>query len=181
MLYLYIKSLHIIFVVCWFAGLFYIVRLFVYYCEANNMEQQQKVILQNQYQIMVERLFNIITWPAAILTTVFGVTMLVLNPSLLTIPWMHIKLAFVILLWIYHLGCQTFVKQIASRTLTKKSSYFRIFNEGATLILFSIVFIVILKSSLDWIFGVLALFGLAILLMLGIRLYKAILANKQSK
>ncbi|MHC5354905.1 CopD family protein [Myroides sp. LJL115] len=181
MLYLYIKSLHIIFVVCWFAGLFYIVRLFVYYCEANNMEQQQKVILQNQYQIMVERLFNIITWPAAILTTVFGVTMLVLNPNLLTIPWMHIKLAFVILLWIYHLRCQTFVKQISSRTLTKKSSYFRIFNEGATLLLFSIVFIVILKSSLDWIFGVLALFGLAILLMLGIRLYKAILANKQNK
>lgn len=181
MLYLYIKSLHIIFVVCWFAGLFYIVRLFMYYCEANDMQEQQKTVLQNQYQIMVERLFNIITWPAAILTTLFGIIMLVLNPSLLTLPWMHIKLAFVLLLWLYHLKCQGFVKQLAARRLYKKSSYFRIFNEGATLLLFSIVFIVILKSSLDWIFGVLALFGLAILLMLGIRFYKAILANKQNK
>ncbi|MEC4051538.1 CopD family protein [Myroides odoratimimus] len=174
MLYLYLKALHIIFIVCWFAGLFYIVRLFVYYSETKDMPEVQSNILRNQYTIMTNRLWNIITWPAAVLATAFGIGMLIYNPVLLKLPWMHVKLLFVVLLIAYHLKCHQFVKQINNRTMTKTSSFFRIWNEGATLILFSVVFLVILKSTFNWIFGVVGLVGLSILLMLGIRLYKRI-------
>lgn len=171
-MYLYLKALHIIFVVCWFAGLFYIVRLFVYYAEAQLKSDIEKEILSNQYQIMTSRLWYIITFPAAVLATIFGVWMLVENPALLQMPWMHVKLLFVLLLWTYHLKCQHFVKQIQNKNLTKTSSFFRIWNEGATIILFSVVFLVILKSAINWIFGVTGIFVLALLLTLGFKFYK---------
>src|SRR5690606_16386860 len=173
-MYLYLKALHIIFVVCWFAGLFYIVRLFVYYAEAQLKTEIEKDILTKQYQLMAHRLWYIITYPAAVLATIFGVWMLIENPALLQMPWMHIKLFFIVLLWAYHLKCHQFVQQIKHQTLTKTNSFFRICNEGATLILFSVVFIVILKSSFSWIFGVVGLFVLAILLTLGFKFYKRI-------
>ncbi|MBB1151042.1 MULTISPECIES: CopD family protein [unclassified Myroides] len=172
MAYLYLKALHVIFVVCWFAGLFYIVRLFVYYVEANEKPQLEQDILKKQYRLMTNRLWNIITWPAAVLTLVFGISLFVLNPLLLQQPWMHVKLLFVILLIAYHLKCHQFVKQINRNTLTKTSSFFRLWNEGATIILFSVVFLVFLKNAFNWIFGVVGLIALAILLMLGIKLYK---------
>ena len=89
-----IKSLHIIFMVCWFAGLFYIVRLFIYHVEARKKESEEKLILQNQYKIMQKRLWYIITWPAMILTVVFGAWMLILKPELLDFGYMHVKLSF---------------------------------------------------------------------------------------
>ncbi|MHC5363029.1 CopD family protein [Myroides sp. LJL110] len=181
MTYLYIKALHIIFMVCWFAGLFYIVRLFVYNSEANTLQQPAKSILQDQYKIMTTRLWNIITWPACIITTLCGVTLIYLNPSLLTQPWMHIKLFFVFLLFLYHLRCNTYVNLIKNDKLNKSSTFFRIWNEGATLILFAIVFIVILKSTFNWIFGLLGLLSLSFLLMTGIKLYKAIRDSKNKK
>lgn len=174
MLYLYLKSLHIIFVVCWFAGLFYIVRLFVYYAEAQQKTSPEKEILSQQYTLMTERLWNIITVPAAILATVFGIWMFFINPALLQMPWMHVKLLFVVLLWLYQWKCQQYVRQIKKGELIPSSHFFRIWNEGATLILFSVVFLVILKSAFSWIFGVVGLVGLSFLLMLGIRLYKKV-------
>ena len=173
-MYLYLKALHIIFVVCWFAGLFYIVRLFVYYAEGNLKPEPAKSILLDQYRIMTSRLWNIITWPAAVLTTFFGVWMLIENPYLLQQPWMHVKLLFIVLLWAYHFKCHQFVKQIKKNVLTKTSSYFRIWNEGATVILFSVVFLVILKNSINWIFGVVGIIGFMMLLMVGIKFYKKI-------
>ena len=173
-MYLYLKALHIIFIVCWFAGLFYIVRLFVYYAEAQEKPEVEKEILSKQYQIMTNRLWFIITYPAAILATIFGLWMLFENPALLKMPWMHVKLLFVVLLWVYHLKCHQFVKQIASNTLQKTESFFRIWNEGATLILFSVVFLVILKNAFNWIFGVIGIFVLALLLTLGFKFYKKI-------
>lgn len=171
-MYLYLKALHIIFVVCWFAGLFYIVRLFVYYAEAQLKSDIEKEILSNQYQIMTHRLWYIITFPSAVLATIFGVWMLIENPTLLQMPWMHVKLLFVVLLWLYHFKCQQFVKQIQNKNLVKTSSFFRIWNEGATMILFSVVFLVILKSAINWIFGVVGIFVLALLLTLGFKFYK---------
>ncbi len=171
-MYLYLKALHIIFVVCWFAGLFYIVRLFVYYAEAQLKLVVEKEILSNQYQIMTHRLWYIITFPSAVLATIFGVWMLIENPTLLQMPWMHVKLLFVVLLWLYHFKCQQFVKQIQNKNLVKTSSFFRIWNEGATMILFSVVFLVILKSAINWIFGVVGIFVLALLLTLGFKFYK---------
>ena len=180
MLYLYLKALHIIFVVSWFSGLLYVVRLFVYYAEAQEKENPEKEILSKQYQIMTNRLWTIITFPAAILTTIFGVWMLIENPALLKMPWMHVKLSLVFLLWLYHFKCRQFVIQIEKRTLTKSGSFFRIWNEGATLLLFSVVFVVILKSTFSWVFGVVGLIGLAVLLMIGIRFYKKIRDKKNS-
>ena len=171
-MYLYLKALHIIFVVCWFAGLFYIVRLFVYYAEAQLKSDIEKEILSNQYQIMTHRLWYIITFPSAVLATIFGVWMLIENPTLLQMPWMHVKLLFVVLLWLYHFKCQQFVNQIQNKNLVKTSSFFRIWNEGATMILFSVVFLVILKSAINWIFGVIGIFVLALLLTLGFKFYK---------
>lgn len=177
-MYLYLKALHIIFVVCWFAGLFYIVRLFVYYAEAQLMGEPERGILSKQYRIMTNRLWFIITFPAAVLATVFGIGMLLENPDLLQLPWMHVKLAFVLVLWWYHFKCHTFVKQIEAGKLGKTGSFFRIWNEGATLILFSVVFLVILKSAINWVFGVAGIFILAMLLTLGFKYYKKVRERK---
>ena len=177
-MYLYLKALHIIFIVCWFAGLFYIVRLFVYYAEAQLKDTVEREILSKQFTLMTNRLWFIITWPAAILATVFGVWMLFENHFLLKQPWMHMKLLFVVLLWVYHFKCHQFVKQIENRTLTKSNSFFRIWNEGATIILFSVVFLVILKNAFNWIFGVIGIIVFSMLLMMGYKFYKKIRSRK---
>jgi putative membrane protein len=172
--YNYIKALHLIFVITWFAGLFYIVRLFVYHTEAKDKPEPEQSILIKQYQLMQHRLWFIITWPSAVLATVFAIVLLVLNPYLLQMGWMHIKLFFVFLLWLYHLKSHQIFAQLQQNITKNSSQFFRIWNEVATLILFSVIFLVILKNSFNWIFGVVGLFGLAILLMLGIKLYKKI-------
>lgn len=177
-MYLYLKALHIIFIVCWFAGLFYIVRLFVYYAEAQLKPEVEKEILSKQYQLMTNRLWFIITWPAAVLATIFGVSMLIENPFLLQMPWMHVKLLFVVLLWVYHFKCHQFVNQIENRTLNKQGAFFRIWNEGATIILFSVVFLVILKNAINWVFGVVGIIVFSMLLMMGYKLYKRIRERK---
>lgn len=178
-MYLYLKALHVIFVVCWFAGLFYVVRLFVYYAEAQQKQEHEKQILSQQYQIMIQRLWYIITFPAGILATIFGVAMLFENPYLLNEDWMQVKLFFVVLLWLYHLKCHQFVKQTQNNSLTKTSSFFRIWNEGATIILFAVVFLVILKNAVNWIYGVIGIILFSVLLMLGYKFYKKIREKNQ--
>lgn len=173
-MYLYIKALHIIFVITWFSGLFYMIRLFVYHTEAKEKPEPEQSILIKQYQLMQSRLWNIITWPSAVLATVFAIILLILNPELLKMGWMHLKLFFVLLLWVYQLKSHQIYKQLQQNITKYSSDFFRIWNEVATLILFSVIFLVVLKNSFDWIFGVVGLFGLAILLMLGIKLYKRI-------
>ena len=101
-----LKALHIIFVVSWFAGLFYIVRLFIYHTEAQNRQGEAKKILSDQFEIMEKRLWWIITTPAMILSIIFGAWMLLLIPAYLEANWMHAKLGFVMLLLIYHFVCQ---------------------------------------------------------------------------
>jgi putative membrane protein len=173
-IYNYIKSLHLIFVVTWFAGLFYIPRLFIYHIEAWQKPSPDKEILTDQLKLMAKRLWYIITWPSAILCTLFAIWLLVLMPGWLQQSWMHVKLAFVALLFIYHFKCHQIFKQLQRDEVKYTSKFMRIWNEGATLILFSVVFLVILKSAFNWIYGVIGIFVLAILLMLGIRLYKRI-------
>lgn len=172
--YNYIKALHLIFVVTWFAGLFYIPRLFIYHIEAAAKPSPEKEILTTQLKLMTKRLWNIITWPSAILCTIFAVWLLFLMPGYLKMPWMHVKLAFVLLLFIYHLKSHQIYKQLQRDEVKYTSRFMRIWNEGATLILFAVVFLVILKSTFNWIFGVAGIIVLGILLMLGIRLYKRI-------
>ncbi len=172
--YNYIKSLHLIFVITWFAGLFYIPRLFIYQIEAYNKRSPEKEILGEQLKLMAKRLWFIITWPSAILAIIFAVWLLILQPSWLNQGWMHIKLLFVVLLIFYHLKTHHFFLQLQKDYIRYSSNFMRIWNEGATLFLFAIVFLAILKNSINWIFGVLGIVLLAVMLMLAIRLYKRI-------
>ncbi len=172
--YNYIKSFHLIFVITWFAGLFYIPRLFVYQIESFHKPSPEKEILGKQLKLMAKRLWFIITWPSAILATIFAVWLLILQPYWLQQPWMHVKLGFVILLIIYHLKTHQYFKQLQNDDIKKTSSFMRIWNEGATFILFAVVFLVILKNAINWIYGIVGLVVLGILIMLGFKVYKNI-------
>lgn len=172
--YNYIKSFHLIFVITWFAGLFYIPRLFVYQIESFHKPSPEKEILGKQLKLMAKRLWFIITWPSAILATIFAVWLLILQPYWLEQPWMHVKLLFVILLILYHLKTHQYYKQLQNDDIKKTSSFMRIWNEGATFILFAVVFLVILKNAINWIYGIVGLVVLGILIMLGFKVYKNI-------
>ena len=172
--YNYIKALHLIFVITWFAGLFYIPRLFVYQIEAFHKPSPDKEILGDQLKLMAKRLWYIITWPSAILATIFAVWLIILIPSWLEQGWMHVKLTFVVLLFIYHFKTHQYFKQLQNDSVKVSSNFMRIWNEGATFILFAIVFLVILKNAINWIFGVIGIIVLGVLLMLGFKLYKRI-------
>ncbi|TCI84403.1 CopD family protein [Tenacibaculum sp. M341] len=174
----YVKSLHIIFVVTWFAGLFYMVRLFIYHTEAEKKEEPAKEILQTQYKLMQKRLWYIITWPSAILASIFAFWMLVQRPHYLQDAWMHVKLAFVLALYFYHGACHGIYKQLQNDIVKYSPLKLRIWNEIATIILFAIVFLVVLKNAINWIWGVVGIFLVSILLMMSVRLYKKIRAKK---
>ena len=143
MYYNYIKALHLIFVITWFAGLFYVPRLFIYHIEATKKSKIEADILIPQFKIMTKRLWYIITWPSAILASFFAFVMLYLLPEFLTQPWMWIKLSFVFLLYLYQWGCQIIYRQLQNDIVKYSASQLRIWNEGATIILFSVVFLVL--------------------------------------
>ena len=172
--YNYIKALHLIFVITWFAGLFYIPRLFVYQIEAAEKPEPDRTILGDQLKLMAKRLWFIITWPSAILASAFAITLLAMVPSWLEQPWMHVKLGFVVLLFAYHFKTHLIFKELQKGIINWTSNGMRIWNEGSTLILFSVIFLVIVRDAINWIYGVLGIFLLGIMLMLGIKLYKRI-------
>lgn len=170
--YNYIKALHLIFVITWFAGLFYIPRLFVYQIEAAQKPSPEKEILGKQLKLMTKRLWQIITWPSAILATLFATILLILEPAWLQMSWMHIKLCFVLLLFAYHIKCHFIFKELQNNTVKWTSNQMRLWNEGSTLILFSVIFIVIVRDALNWVYGVVGLLLLMVILMLGFKIYK---------
>lgn len=178
--YNYIKSLHLIFVITWFAGLFYIVRLFVYHIEANSKPSPEKEILIKQYKLMAYRLWFIITWPSAVLATIFAILLLTIMPQWLQQGWMHVKLTFVFLLFLYHFKCHSIFKQLQRDEVRHTSNFMRLWNEGATIILFAVVFLVILKNAVNWVFGVLGIMAFSILIMLGFKFYKRIREKNNS-
>jgi putative membrane protein len=168
---LYWKALHIIFVVTWFAGLFYIIRLFIYDVEANEKSQVEKDILQTQLRLMERRLWYGITWPSAILTIITG-SYLAIAMQYYTSFWMILKFGFVILLFLYHLICQRIINQLHEGTSKWTSMQLRLWNELATLFLVSIVFIVVLKDTLGLLYGMVGLVIVTVALLLAINLYK---------
>ncbi len=180
-MYLYLKALHIIFVVTWFAGLFYIVRLFIYHIEANDMKESERNILQNQYKIMSKRLWYMITWPSAIIVLITATFLLIENPIWLQQNWMYVKLVLVVLLYWYHYKCHLIFKDLQKDIVKYTSHQLRLWNEVATILLFSIVFLVVLKNSFNWIFGVVGIFALGILLMVLIKWYKRYREKKEGK
>jgi putative membrane protein len=171
-MYPYIVSIHIIFVVCWFAGLFYMVRLFIYHTEAQEKPEPDRSILSTQFEIMERKLWYIITVPSMFLVLAAGITLLVLVPGWLQQPWLHLKLCFVVALIVYHFKCQQIMKQMTKGVFKWKSTMLRLWNEVATIFLFAIVFLAVLKSTLNWIYGTFGLIALAVVLMIAVKLYK---------
>ena len=169
-MYFYIKALHIIFVVTWFSGLFYIVRLFVYKAEANDKAEPVKSILTDQYSIMQKRLWYGITWPSAILTLIFGTWMGILYGSLPA--WLLVKLFFVAGLFIYHISLNRIFNQQQKGIYKWTSQQLRIWNEVATIFLISIVMLAVVKQllSVAWAAGVLII--LSVVLFFAIKIYK---------
>lgn len=171
-MYQYVLAIHIIFVVCWMAGLFYMVRLFIYHTEAQEKPEPDRTILSKQFEIMERKLWYIITVPSMFIVLAAGITMLYLAPVWLQQPWMHIKLGFVVGLIIYHYICQNKMKEMAAGTYKWTSTQLRLWNEVATLFLFAIVFLAVLKDAVNWIYGLVGLVGLAVVLMFAVKLYK---------
>jgi putative membrane protein len=170
--YLYIKSIHIIFVVCWMAGLFYMVRLFIYHTEAQQKPELERDILSAQFHIMERKLMNIITTPAMFLTIIAGIIMVCMDPALMDAPWLKVKLCFVVGLIAYHFICIEKIKQMKRGVFSWSSTQLRLWNEVATLFLFAIVFLAVLKDAVNWMFGVLGLFVFALILMSAVKVYK---------
>jgi putative membrane protein len=174
----YIKALHIIFVVTWFAGLFYIVRLFIYFVEADKEDSNAKAILQKQYKLMSKRLWYGITWPSAVLTAFFAFWLLYEVPGFLYQSWMQVKLTFVFGLYVYQFLCHRMYIQLINDKLNFSSLKLRIWNEVATVFLFAIVFLVVLKNAISWVWGVVGIVLFGVLLMLAIKTYKNIREKK---
>lgn len=169
---LIIKSLHIIFMVTWFAALFYMFRLFIYHVEASEKPEPDRSILMKQFKLMEHRLWYYISWPSAILTVSFGLWLLFDNLNFLKQPWMIMKLFLVVLLILYHLYGQSIYKSGKLDTNTYTSFFLRLMNEVATIFLFGIVFLVELQSMVSWTWGIIGLLGLSFLIYLAIRKYR---------
>ncbi|HYC39996.1 MAG TPA: CopD family protein [Chitinophagaceae bacterium] len=166
----YLKAVHIIFVVTWFAGLFYLPRLMVYTAEANALENRDtKAALLAQYRLMQRRLLYGITWPSAIITAVLGARLLMIYP--LT-GWLKLKLVFVILLYLYHFSLQVLYNQQRQNVFRYSGQQLRFWNEVPTVILFAVVFLAVMKNTDDVWWGLAGLAGLVLLLVAGIRGYR---------
>lgn len=179
-MYLYIKALHIIFVVCWFAGLFYFPRLLIYNREVQDKDSPEKEILTKQYLTMQKRLWLGITWPSAILTLILGPTVMFMGSwdAMLIhtseANWLWIKLFFVVVLYGYHLSLHYIYKLQQAGDYRYSGQQLRIWNEIATILLFAIVFLATVKSSLSFVWGILGIVALFIVLMSAIRIYARI-------
>lgn len=177
MAYLYLKAIHIIFVVTWFAGLFYMPRLFIYNVEANDKPDVVKTALQAQFNIMMKRLWYGITWPSAVLTLIFGSIVLWKSGFWLLLfkPegfWMLLKLILVIFLYLYHFSLQKIMNQQLKGVFKYTSYQLRMWNEVATIFLISIVILVVVKQGISLVWGIIGTIFLVAVLMLAIKIYK---------
>jgi putative membrane protein len=178
-MYPYIKAIHIIFIVTWFAGLFYFPRLFIYNTEANEKPEAVKEALQQQFGVMMKRLWYGITWPSAILTLIFGLLVLfnggwnniVFTPAG---KWLLIKLIFVFFLYIYHLTLHKIFKEQLRGVFKYSSQQLRLWNEVATVFLIAIVILATVKESMSFVWGIIGLVIFIVVLMGAIRIYKMI-------
>lgn len=186
MSYSYLKALHIIFIVTWFAGIFYMPRLFIYNTEANEKEETEKKVLQQQFTIMMRRLWYGITWPSAVLTLILGPWVMVNAgwDKLLFQPagrWLLIKLIFVILLYVYFFSLHRIFKQEVKGVFKYTSQQLRMWNEVATVFLIAIVMLAVVKDSLSAVWGLVGLIAFVMVLMIAIKVYKALREKKEAK
>jgi len=154
------------------AGLFYMVRLFIYHTEAQQKPEPDRKILSDQFEVMERKLWYIIATPSMYLVIAAGVGMLCIIPGWLQQPWLHIKLMFVVGLVAYHFICQHKMKQMRNGVFKWTSTQLRIWNEVATIFLFAIVFLAVLKNAISWIYGVVGIIVLSLILMSAVKIYK---------
>jgi len=145
--YLWFKTLHIVGVVVWFAGLFYLVRLFIYHREAAELEPPIRAAFEAQYSVMEQRLANIITTPGMVVAVAMAVGLLSVNPAWLHQGWMHAKLAFVAALLAYHAFCYRLMGQLQRGACTWSGRQLRALNELPTLLLVVVVMLVVFKNQ----------------------------------
>ena len=146
-----VKTIHIIGVVSWFAGLFYLGRIFVYHREAFDKPEQEKQILTKQFDLMEMRVFKIIMTPAILITWITGLLMIHIYGlewfKLST--WLHYKFIFVILLSAYHGYCNKVIRKLGKEEKLFSSFGFRLFNEVPTVLLILIVSLAIYKNAVQ--------------------------------
>ena len=169
-MYSYVKAIHIIFIVTWFAGMFYIPRLFIYNTEASAKPEPDRQILQAQFAIMMKRLWYGITWPSAVLTVIFGGWMGFLYGSIPS--WLGLKLGFVALLYAYHFTLHKIYLQQSKQIFKYSSQQLRVWNEIATILLVAIVVLVAVKQQLSAVWAILGLAGFIILILSAVKIYK---------
>ena len=168
----YILPLHIIFVVTWFAGLFYIVRLFIYHTEADKKPEPEKSILQKQFKVMEKRLWYGITWPSAIITYILGFTLIWSRYGFSVPAWLLIKLIFIFGLTLYQIQNQVIFKRLQKDVITWSSVRLRMWNELATVFLAAIVFIVTLKDTISFLWGVIGILIFGFVLWAAVKIYR---------
>ncbi|HEX4375230.1 MAG TPA: CopD family protein [Puia sp.] len=180
---LYLKALHIIFIVTWFAGMFYMPRLFIYNTEAETKSHEAKKILHEQFAIMMKRLWFGITIPSALLTLIFGPILMFVegwNKLLFDEPgrWLLIKLIFVLFLYLYFFSLHKIFKQQLKGIFKYSSQQLRIWNEVATVFLVAIVMIAVVKESMSLVWGLVGLVLFVVILMSSIKIYKLIRSKR---
>jgi protoporphyrinogen IX oxidase len=171
MAYSWYKAFHLIGIVVWFAGLFYLVRLFVYHAEAYQKPEPAQSILKQQYELMEKRLYNIITTPGMIVTVSMAIGLISTEPEVLKSGWLHIKFLFVALLLIYHFWCGRIIKQLEKGENSWSGQKFRALNEAPTILLLVIVLLAVFKNNLPLDITTWLIFGLVILMAVSIQLY----------
>lgn len=189
MAYSWFKAFHLIGVVVWFAGLFYLVRLFVYHAEASQEPEPAQTILKKQYELMEKRLYRIITTPGMLVTVAMAIGLLTTEPDVLKSGWLHIKLAFVAALLVYHHYCGRIMKQLAAGECKWTGQQFRALNELPTIFLVVIVMLAVFKNNLPTDLTAWLIFGLVIAMAASIQLYakkrrldkEKLLAESQAK
>jgi protoporphyrinogen IX oxidase len=169
--YYWYKAFHIIGVVVWFAGLFYLVRLFIYHVEAEQEPEPARTILKNQYVLMEKRLYNIITTPGMLVTVAMAIGLLTTNPDYLHMGWMHAKLGFVAVLLGYHFYCGSLMKKLEAGECKWGSKQLRALNEAPTVLLLVIVMLVVFKNSLPTNATAWVIFAAILLMAVTIQLY----------
>jgi len=171
MSYVYLKAIHIIFVVTWFSGMFYLGRLFIYNREAIDLGDTEKNILHKQYNIMIKRLLMGIAWPSAVLTIILGCTIIIYHYS--EIPtWLIFKLGMVLLLFLYHVSLHQIYVQQKNHIFKYSSTQLRYWNEVPTVFLVSIVFLAVVKQNMSVFYALIGLLIFIAFLMTMIRIYK---------
>jgi protoporphyrinogen IX oxidase len=170
--YLFFKALHIIGFVSWFAGLFYLVRIFVYHSETSEKPIEHRAFMQKEFSLMQRRAFTIIATPAMVITWACGLTMLYINPAILDQNWIRVKLVLLLILTAYHFYCKTIIFKQANGKQTLNSFQFRLLNEFPTLFLVAIVLLAVVRDVLNFAYLFIGIIAFGFTLFIAAKAYK---------